>query len=189
MYDEGIEVAGQSMIIFYKMKIKYILPAVILLAVVLIWGCSNTRKIKSDPPLDSTAVRNLLDSQSFVFIAVYVNPMGGRRRDLNSGYELSISKDSLISYLPFFGRGYSSPISPSDVDFDYKSTNFTYTVMAARRGWNITIKPKDQNYLQELYFRVFDNGSTSLNVTSINRSSISYDGYITRRKTYGGKSK
>lgn len=171
------------------MKIKYILPVVILLAAILIWGCSNTRNIKSEPPLDSTAVRNLLDSQSFVFVPVYVNPMGGRRRDLSTGYELSISKDSLISYLPFFGRGYTAPISPSDVDFDYKSTNFTYAVTPARRGWNITVKPKDQRYLQELYFRIFDNASASLNVTSINRSSISYDGYITRRKTYTEKTK
>ena len=148
------------------------------------FSCSNTRNIKIDPPLTGTEVKNLIDSQSFVFIPQYVNPMSGRRRDLSSGFELSISKDTLISYLPFFGRGYTAPISPSDVDFDFTSTKFSYTVEAVKRGWNISVKPKDQTYLRELFFRIYDNAAASLNVTSNDRSSISYDGYITRRKSY-----
>lgn len=165
------------------MYIKNIFRTVFIVVVLAVfYGCSNTRKIQADPPLDSTALKNMIDSQNFVFIARYVNPWNGRKRDLTTGYELSVSKDSLISYLPFFGRGYTAPISPSDVDFDFISTKFTYTVTPARRGWNISIKTQDQTYLRELYFRIFDNANASLNVTSMDRSAISYDGYITRRK-------
>ena len=164
------------------MKVKNICTtAFTVMAVAFILGCSNTRILNDDQLTDSLAVKNIIDSQHFVFIPRYVNPMGFRRRELTPGFELSISKDSLISYLPFFGRGYTAPISPADVDFDFTSTNFTYSVKPGK-GWNISIKPKDQMYLQETYLRVFENGSASLNVISINRSSISYDGYITRRK-------
>lgn len=167
------------------MKTKNILPVVfILIIAAAISGCSNTRKIISDPPLDSTAVRNMIDSQRFVFMPRYVNPMSGRRRELDPGFELSISKDSLISYLPYFGRGYIASISPSDVDYDFASTKFTYSVMPARRGWNISIKVQDQTYLRELFLRIFDNASASLTITSLDRSSISYDGYLTRRRSY-----
>jgi hypothetical protein len=167
------------------MKIRDILPAVLVLLLAgAIPGCSNSRKITVDPPLDSTAVRNMLDSQRFTFIPRFVNPMSGRRRDLDQGYELSISKDSLISYLPYFGRGYIAPISPSDVDYDFTSTKFTYSVTPARRGWNISIKAQDQTYLRELYFRVFNNATASLTITSLDRSSISYDGYLIRRRSY-----
>ena len=166
------------------MRGKNLLPfALIVIVATSICGCSNTRKILADPPLDSVALKNMIDSQNFVFIARYVTPMTGRKRDLSTGYELSISKDSLISYLPFFGRGYTAPISPSDVDFDFTSTKFTYIVTPARNGWNISIKTKDQTFLREMYFRIFDNASASLNITSIDRSTISYDGYITRRKS------
>ena len=165
------------------MKKKNLLPfALIVIVATTICGCSNTRKILAEPPLDSVALKNMIDSQNFIFIARYVTPITGRRRDLTPGYELSISKDSLISYLPFFGRGYTAPISPSDVDFDFTSTKFTYSITPARRGWNISIKTKDKMYVQELYFRVFDNTSASLNITNMDRSAISYDGYITRRK-------
>jgi hypothetical protein len=164
------------------MRGKNLPPAVcMIIAVTAIFGCSNTRHVKADPPLDSVAVRNMIEAKNFVFIPQYVNPMSGRRRDLSSGFQLSIVKDTLISYLPFFGRGYTAPISPSDVDFDFTSTKFTYTVTPIRKGWTILVKPLDRTYLRELYFRIYDNASASLTVTSIDRSAISYDGYITGR--------
>ena len=166
----------------YTMKRLIILTIAFIITIAAIPGCSGTRQIKVDPPLDSTAVRDMVNSRSFVFIPQFVNPIGGRRRDLSSDFEFIVTKDSLISYLPFFGRGYVAPISPSDVDYDFTSKQFSYNVIPARKGWTISIKPTDQQYLRELFFRVFNNGSASLNVTSLDRSSISYDGYVTQRK-------
>lgn len=165
------------------MKVKTIFPAIIFFIVgISIYGCSNTR-ITAEPPLDSNDVKNLVDSQSFIFIPQYISPMGFRKRDLSPGFDISISKDSIKSYLPFWGRGYIAPISPADVDFDFTSTKFTYAVRPDRRGWIVSVKPTDQSYLRELFFRIFDNASASLTVSSIDRSSITYDGYITRRRS------
>ena len=165
------------------MKKRNILPLIFMfIMAAAISGCSNSRKIKVEAPLDSTEVRNMVDSQLFTFIPRYVNPMSGRRRALDPGYELSISKDSLISYLPYFGRGYIASISPSDVDYDFTSTSFSYDVKTTRKGWSITIKPKDQQSVQEMYFTIFDNGVANLTITSMNRSSISYDGYLSIKK-------
>ena len=161
--------------------IKILSAAIVFIACITILGCSNSRRIKVEPPLDSTAVKNMIDSQNFIFIPRSVNPMNSRRRDLPPDYELSVSKDSLISYLPYFGRGYIAPVSPSDVDFDFKSKNFTYTSTPARRGWNVSIKVKDQTYFREMYLRIFENASASLTISGIDRSSISYEGYIARR--------
>ncbi len=166
------------------MKIKNILIRVFaVLAFPLFSGCSGIRGITVDPPLDNAAVESLLRAPSFTFIPQYVNPIGGRRRDLDAGYELTVLKDSLISYLPYFGRGYIAPLSPSDVDYDFTSTKFSYDIASSKKGWNISIKPTDQKYLRELYLRVFDNGSASLTATSLDRSIITYDGYIRTRKT------
>ena len=153
----------------------------LIITAVITFGCSSSR-VKVEPPLDNTELKTLIESKDFVFIPRYVNPMNGRRRDLTPGYELSVSKDSLVSYLPYFGRGYIAPVSPTDVDYDFTSTKFTYTVTPARNGWNISIKVSDQPYLRDMYFRIYENASASLNVTSMDRSSISYDGYIARRK-------
>ncbi len=146
-----------------------------------IFACTNTRRVKSDVPIDAATVKNLIDSQNFVFIPRSVSHMAGSRRDLSYGYEVAVSKDTIVSYLPFFGRGYIASISPADVDFDFTSTKFTYTTTSANRGWNVSIKPKDQTYLRELYFRIFDNASASLNITSLDRTAISFEGYIERK--------
>ncbi len=161
-------------------NIPYIL--VVLISAIIFFGCANSRKIKNYEPVDAATLKSIIELQSFVFIARYVNPMSGGKRDLSSGYDVSVSKDTIISYLPFFGRGYIASMSPADVDFDFTSTKFTYAQKPANRGWSISIKPKDQTYLRELYLRIFDNGSASLNVTSLDRSAISYDGYIAERK-------
>jgi hypothetical protein len=165
------------------MKINYTtLPALLIAAILLFAGCSGSRRVKADPPLDSTAVKTLIYAPAFVFLPQYVNPSGGRRRDLTPGYELTVLKDSIISYLPYFGRGFIAPLSPTDLDYDFTSTKFTYNVAKTRRGWAITIKVNDQKYLREMYLRVFDNGAADLTLTILDRSSISYDGYISRRK-------
>jgi len=172
------------------MKVKKFLPAIVILIIAaIIVSCSGTRNIKADQPLDGTAIKNMMDSTSFIFIPRFVTPWNGRRRDLTPGYEISVSKDTIKSYLPFFGRGYTAPVSPADVDFDFTSTKFSYKVTPARRGWNISVKTQDQTSFKELYFRVFDDGTGSLNITSMDRSSVSYDGYITRRTSYTEKKK
>ena len=167
------------------MKLKKILPAIVILIIAaIIVGCSGTRNIKADLPLDGTAIKNMIDSPSFIFIPRFVTPWNGRRRDLTPGYEISVSKDTIKSYLPFFGRGYTAPVSPADVDFDFTSTKFSYKVTPVRRGWNISIKTLNQTSLRELYFRIFDDGTGSLNITSMDRSAVSYDGYLSRRTLY-----
>ena len=181
-YDRGIKVVVVNRIILIKMKAIKISAAIILISCVIISGCSNSRRIKVEPPLDSAAVKNMIDSRDFIFIPRHVNPLGGGRRDLTPGFELSVSKDTIVSYLPYFGRGYTAPVSPTDVDFDFRSKKFTYAVTPARKGWNISIKIQDQPYLRELYFRIFNNASASLTISGIDRSSISYDGYISARR-------
>ncbi len=146
-------------------------------------GCSGSRQTQADVTPDAATVKSMVENKNFVFVARSVSPMTSRRRELTSGYQISILKDSIISYLPFFGRGYTAPVSPADIDFDFTSTKFSYATTPAKNGWNILIKPTDQKYLQKLYFRVFENGTASLIISSIDRSSISYSGYIKEKAT------
>jgi len=169
-------------------KLKHFNKALLILGVIIISGCYNTRKIKTEEPLTAAEIKNLIDAKTFVFIPRYVIPMTGRRRDLTSEFEITIAKDSILSYLPFFGRGYIAPMSPSELDYTFTSKNFSYDVTEGRNGRNISIKPADQRYLQELYFRIYDNATASLNITSINRSIISYDGYIIKPRVKKTKS-
>ena len=124
----------------------------------------------------------MVDSQQYVFIAQTVHPMNGRTRHLNSVYELKVSKDTITSFLPYFGRAFSTVPFPTEGGIKFTSTNFEYnTEIKEDKQWDITIKPKDAPGIQQVNLTIFSNGSASAQVTSNNRQSISYQGYIDRK--------
>lgn len=141
----------------------------------------NDAADKSDAK--KAAFKNMVDSQHFVFVAQSVTPLRGQFRSLTSSYDITISKDTMVSYLPYFGRAYSAPIDPSKAALNFTSTSFSYSVTAHKKnGWNVVVKPKDNTDIQQLLFTIFDNGSASLNVTSTSRDPISFNGYIQKEE-------
>jgi Domain of unknown function (DUF4251) len=137
----------------------------------------NNSADKSDPK--KLAFKNMVDSQHFVFTAQSVTPLRGQFRNLTSSYDVSISKDTMISYLPYFGRAYTAPVDPSKGVLNFTSTSFSYSVTPHKKnGWNVMVKPKDNTDIQQFLFTIFDNGTASLNVTSTSRDPISFNGYI-----------
>ncbi|MHA4806557.1 DUF4251 domain-containing protein [Flavitalea flava] len=130
-----------------------------------------------------TAIKNLVDSQSYVFKAQSAMPMSGRTRQLTSDYDLKVTKSSIICYLPYFGRAYSAPIDPTQGGIQFTSKDFDYTVTARKKGgWDVQIKPKDKRDVQQLSLSISQDGYASLQVTSTNRQMISFNGYITAIK-------
>jgi len=129
------------------------------------------------------AVKNMIDSQQFVFEAQSVTPLRGNFRSLTSSYDVTVTKDSLRSYLPYFGRAFNPPYNPSASPLDFTSTKFSYSFSSRKKNvWNIIIKPKDNSEIQQYLFTVFDNGRASLNVTSTSRDPILFNGYVREKQ-------
>ena len=146
--------------------------------------CSTAQK-NSEDKSDSKklAIKNMVDSQHFVFVAQSVTPLRGQFRNLTSLYDVKISKDTMVSYLPYFGRAYTAPLNPSETGLDFTSTNFSYSASPhKKKGWDVVIKPKDNTDIQQFLFTIYDNGSAYLNVTSISRDPISFNGYIKKEE-------
>ena len=144
--------------------------------------CLKAQENKEDDA-KKTAFKNMIDSQHFVFEAQSVTPLRGNFRNLTSSYDVTVKKDILISYLPYFGRAYNAPINETQSVLDFTSTNFSYSVSPHKKnGWDIIIKPKDKTEIQQYFFTVFDNGNASLNVTSTSRDAITFNGYVREKK-------
>jgi hypothetical protein len=125
-------------------------------------------------------VTELIVNQHYTFKAQTTTPLSGRLRQLTSDYDLQVSKDVIISQLPYFGRAYSAPINPSDGGIQFTSKDFEYTLTDKKKGgWDVTIKFKDVKDVQQMQLSIFNNGTASLQVTSNNRQAISFSGYIT----------
>jgi hypothetical protein len=130
----------------------------------------------------AAAVNRLIQDQQYTFHAQYALPASGRQRYLTTDYTVDVSRDTVVSDLPFFGRAYSAPIDPAEGGIKFTSTNFEYNLTERKKGgWDIAIRPKDVNGAQQLMLRVYDNGTASLQVNSSNRQSISFNGYVSGR--------
>ncbi len=158
-------------------------PLFILFAIglsLVLSQCSTSQKAVK---LTSNNIKNMVDSSHFVFVADRAIPLRGSSRYLTSDYEVTIKKDTLNSYLPYFGRAYQAPIDPTKGGIQFISTNFTYQVNPkGSNQWNIIIKPNDNRDVLQMYFDIFDNGTANLNIVNTHKDPISFDGHIERVK-------
>ena len=133
--------------------------------------------------LDKAQVKNLVESKEFTFQARTVIPMTGGSRQLTSEYDVRFLGDSVISYLPYFGRAYSATYGTESGGIEFTSTKFDYKAKARKKGgWDITLKPQDVRNVEEIDLTISDDGSASLRVTSTNRQPISFYGVVVHRK-------
>jgi len=128
---------------------------------------------------DTSAIQQAVETKNFIFKAESATPQRGTMRQLTPEYEVVLRPDTIISFLPYFGRAFTAPINPSDGGINFTSTRFDYTARQKKKNrWEITVSPKDVTDVTQLYLTVFDNGRASLRVTSTNRESILFDGLV-----------
>lgn len=157
-------------------RMNVLLFALITAGLFLAAGCSQTRKIVK---LEPAEVSDLVTGQSFIFVAERMNPMRGPNRTLTAYYDVKVKKDTLDSFLPYFGRAYGGIIDPSRGGLRFTSKDYRYSVTEGRRNsWDVSITPTDVMEVQSMNFNIFDNGTATLSVTSTNRDPISFYGYL-----------
>ena len=126
-------------------------------------------------------VKDQLDAKNFTFQARYMYPMGGGQRYLTTDYDVRVTKDSVIAFLPYFGVAYSGAGYNSNEDngIKFTSTKFDYQSELKKNGSRyIIIRPNDSRTTNQLVFNVLPNGATDLTVISTNRQRIRFDGYL-----------
>lgn len=147
---------------------------------------SQTTK-KQKNAAKTAAIKGMIDSVKYVFEANYAYPLRGTQKNLTSNYDVHVSKDTIVAYLPYYGRAYTAPQDPTEGGIKFTSTNFSYTKEQRKNGsWRIIIKPKDGNGTdwrdaRQLMFDITPDGYASLQVISTNRDPISFNGTIERK--------
>lgn len=148
---------------------------------------------------DKETTMRIVTDQNFVFNASSAMPMsnyevnrvlssmpgGGSGTIQLSGsqYDLAVTKDSVVAYLPYYGRAFTATMNPDDAGIKFKSKDFTYKMNKKKKGsWVITMNFKDAKDTQTMTLNVSENGYASLNVNSNNRQPISFNGYLSEPK-------
>ena len=130
--------------------------------------------------LDKTTVSSMVSSGKFIFKAQSANPMTGNNVQLTADYDLKVSPDSLVAFLPYFGRAYTIN-STTEGGIKFTSTDFVYKSKQKRKkGWEVSIQPRDTRDVRQMSLSISPNGYATLQVISNNRQSISFYGFLSK---------
>lgn len=110
---------------------------------------------------------------------------GGSSINLSgSQYDVRVTKDSVVAYLPYFGRSFTAPMDPTQGGIKFTSKDFTYAESKNKRGaYTIQINTKDvkrENY--RFTINISTNGYASLTASSVNKQPILFNGYLDEPK-------
>ncbi len=124
-------------------------------------------------------IKKLLESKVFVFSPQSATPSTGGMIQLTSEFYLKINKDSLDSYLPYYGVANQARFGERDSPLEFTSTDFDYTMTTTKNGsYDISIKLNDPNDPNQINLSVSTAGYTTVRVISNNRQPISFYGDI-----------
>lgn len=150
----------------------------ILLSIIVVFSAAGLSYSQNSEPA-SKDIKSLIESRRFEFIAESANPLRGRTIFLSQGYTFTVRPDSLISFLPYYGRAYQANLDPSSAGIKFTSTDFEYVEKPRKKGrWEIQIRPRDVPNAPQLNLSIHENGRASMRATSIDRESIGFQGYI-----------
>ncbi len=121
-------------------------------------------------------VREGIEKQHFSVDVRIAHPLRGRPIHLSSPYDLEVKGDTIVSYLPYFGRAYSVPYGGGK-GLNFLGRIMRYEVNAGRKGEYLVKMDVDNEEDHLLYLvTVFENGSANVDVSSKNRDRITFTG-------------
>jgi len=160
-----------------KKSINRFYIASFVLSFLMLTGCKS-KEISVAEQAKINRLTEKIDAQRYEFTARNANPMNFKTINLDPGYTLKITPDTITAYLPYFGRAYTAPINPSEGGIKFTSTNFDYEKKAKKDGWEIKIDTKDTKGNVNLFMNIGNTGYATINVRDNDRQAISFYGTI-----------
>lgn len=124
------------------------------------------------------AVKEKILSENYKISVNTAYPRRGRNVQLTSPYSVEIRNDSVLSYLPFYGRAYTIPYGGGE-GLIFSAPLKEYTMEMNKKGTakvKFTARSPEDRFTFSI--SIFSNGSASINVNMQNRESISFSGQV-----------
>ena len=135
------------------------------------------KELKAQKEYD--AMKELVDSKSFEFTADWISTSGSRISIASGSNTITISQDSTIGAMQYFGTVTSIGFSGSEgVRFDNIMKNYKVNFNDRKKKISVSysVKNKSENY--NINLSIYNSGKTYADVYSNSKSSVTYDGNV-----------
>lgn len=180
------------------------LTAIVVLGIFFLQGCvAGSRITEQEKDSNFSELREWIDSKQYTVVSDWANPVGGGQVNLygntfNLGSfvnfpggagrinlignpnEVSINKDSVRIYLPYFGevqvlKNYGGR---GGIDFEGTYSDYEVKQKDENRELEISFDIQDESENLEVIIQLFSNKQSRIILNSAYRNSITYDGKI-----------
>lgn len=138
-------------------------------------GCASSAERAAAAAEHAQKVLSALADRHYKINITHMHPLRGGSRTVSS-FSLEVKGDTLISYLPYFGRVYWVPYGGGK-GLNFMETISSYEEWEKKNGLRhieIGLKNEEDTYLYTI--EVFSNGSATIDVMARQREQISYTG-------------
>lgn len=156
---------------------KYIISALIG---ALCIACNTTKVNSPENEGKAELVRKKVESKDYTIVVNQANPMRGKTIFLTSEYTLTVKNDSAFAYLPYFGVASYAPYGgEGGIKFSELMSDYQVKPTKKQDGWEIKFKvTTGMNLHYQLFISIYNNGSSSLNISSYEKDPISFSGNL-----------
>lgn len=139
-------------------------------------GCATTAERMEREARTAAQVSEALASRHYTINVLMMYPQRGRAVNLTTNYSVEVKGDSLISYLPYFGRAYNVPYGGG------KGLNFIapitgYQTETDRKGMTrVVLTTENEEDRYQYVLEVSSSGDSYVQVQSRQRDFIRYSG-------------
>ena len=152
--------------------------------VIALTGCVTQKGSATEGSVaeERLALREAIENQEYYIAVHQMSPTIGNPSTFVTNFSVSIKGDDIHSYLPFFGRVYTSTYG-GDNPLNFESKIEDYQLSFDRKG-KATVKLATTTKDDTFYFRIeiFPDGTTAIHIRSNHRDSMSYRGTATKNR-------
>ena len=161
---------------------KLTLLCIALISVMIVNAQNNDTKSKKEIKAEKEALQaeqanKMIESRNYMFVPQTAMPSRGQMIAVSS-YNLKVTGDKMVSYLPYYGRSYTAPVDNMSSPLNFEGKLENYQVTTKKKKYLIKFNVKNGNDNISYSLEVFDKGSASLDVSSSSRQPISFKGQV-----------
>jgi hypothetical protein len=160
---------------------KYILILMLLFAFSASYSQEPEKKSKSEKKLEQQKqTEELMNSKTFVFKGSTAFSEKGKTISITSGANtVSFSPELIKCDLPFFGEAKTASAAyGGQGGYRFEGKPDEFTLENTKKGWKLKAVVKTGNDTFTMNMTASPEGSANLNLYSINRSSMRYNGEV-----------
>lgn len=151
---------------------------IVIVASWMLGSCATTEERAAKKAETARLVMEALGNCHYKIDVQMMHPQRGASRHLTSSYSIEVRNDSLISYLPYFGRAYDIPYGGGKA-LNFSAPIGSYNEFFGKKGQRrieIGTENDEDRYLYTI--EVYENGSSTIDVIAQKRERISFSGNL-----------